>query len=260
MNISQNLYEVSAEMLLVYLYPELEQEWVVHNKGTFYRNYNPDILDIDAETRTVSLTRDGYLRHLPQALISKEDELKGGNIKEKYEEIQKRIRLLEEAFVPFDTFFFRARLKAERKVSELLNERLEYILQRYFGISLAKEANPYIREVAVLLPYVVHLKGNLDFVRRLLVCLFQCEVQMQKGRYYMDDRISHWLPSVTYTLFIPGLTSETYREKNSLLVPLMEFIGEWFIPYEIHCKALIRDTKQHSKVKENLILNYNSTI
>lgn len=260
MNISQNLYEVSAEMLLVYLYPELEQQWIVRNKGTFYRNYNPDILDIDIDEQTVSLTRNGYLRYLPESLISKEDELKGDDIKEKYEEMQRRIRLLEEAFLPFDTFFFRTRLVAERKVSELLNERLDYILKRYFDISLAEESNPYIREVAVLLPYVAHLKGNLDFVRQLLVILFQCDVQMQKGRYYMDDRICHWIPSVTYILLMPDLTSETYHERDKLLMPLVKFISEWFIPYEIHCKVLMKDAKKYSKVKENLILNYNATI
>ena len=38
--------EISAEMLLGHLYPELELLWTVRHRGTFYRNYSPDVMDI----------------------------------------------------------------------------------------------------------------------------------------------------------------------------------------------------------------------
>ena len=39
--------EISAEMLLGHLYPELELLWTVRHRGTFYRNYSHDVMDID---------------------------------------------------------------------------------------------------------------------------------------------------------------------------------------------------------------------
>ena len=39
--------EIRAEFLLNYLYPEVGDQWIVQNEGTFYRNYNSDLLSID---------------------------------------------------------------------------------------------------------------------------------------------------------------------------------------------------------------------
>ena len=36
--------QLRAEMLLNYFYPELQERWITDNKGSFYRNYNRDIL------------------------------------------------------------------------------------------------------------------------------------------------------------------------------------------------------------------------
>ena len=168
MDIPLNLSEISAEMLLDYLYPDSEKQWVSRDKGAFYRNYNSDILGIDEENRLVKLSRDGFLRLLPQGMIVREDELKGDDVKERYDEIHRRVRLLEDAFLPFDTFYFRRCLVAERQVSELLNRKLEFILKKFFDFDLAAESDPYVKEAAVLLPYVNNWKGNLDFIRLLL--------------------------------------------------------------------------------------------
>ena len=90
MDIPLNLSEISAEMLLDYLYPDSGKQWVSRDKGAFYRNYNPDILGIDEENRLVKLSRDGFLRLLPQGMIVREDELKGDDVKERYNEIHTR--------------------------------------------------------------------------------------------------------------------------------------------------------------------------
>ena len=44
-----NLYDISAEFLLNYLYPDRMDQWEVDCAGTFYRNYSEDILAIDEE-------------------------------------------------------------------------------------------------------------------------------------------------------------------------------------------------------------------
>ena len=46
-------------MLVNYLYPELVNRWTVQNEGTFYRNYNRDVLDWNADTAEIQLSRDG---------------------------------------------------------------------------------------------------------------------------------------------------------------------------------------------------------
>ena len=42
-----NIAEIKAEVLLNHLYPELADQWIVKNKGTFYRNYIEDAMRID---------------------------------------------------------------------------------------------------------------------------------------------------------------------------------------------------------------------
>ena len=83
MNVSYDISQISAEMLLNYLYPELGEKWIVRSAGTFYRNYNNDHLSVYEDTEEVVLARDGFLKLLPEALISDENELKGGHVSEK---------------------------------------------------------------------------------------------------------------------------------------------------------------------------------
>ena len=85
-----NLYDISAEFLLNYLYPDLMNRWKVDCVGTFYRNYSEDILEIDEEKTTVLLARDSFLRLLPQGLIATDKALKGGNFELKYENLKKK--------------------------------------------------------------------------------------------------------------------------------------------------------------------------
>ena len=45
MRLERNLYQIRAEVLLNFLYPEVENGLLVQSKGTFYRNYNQDLLE-----------------------------------------------------------------------------------------------------------------------------------------------------------------------------------------------------------------------
>ena len=62
--------EVSAEMLLGHLYPELELLWTVRHRGTFYRNYTADVMNLDEEELTIDIARDGLLKLLPPAILT----------------------------------------------------------------------------------------------------------------------------------------------------------------------------------------------
>ena len=100
MKINRNISQIRAEVLLNYLYPEMSRKWMVHGKGTFYRNYNQDILALYEKEDKVILTRDGFLRLLPEGLLTRDDDLRGEDFSEKYEELEWRRELLNEAFSP----------------------------------------------------------------------------------------------------------------------------------------------------------------
>ena len=125
--------EISAEMLLEQLYPELTEEWLVRCKGVFYRNYSGDAMRVEVEERQVELARDGFLQLLPSSLLTDDAELtdqtadgkrQTQSSKSRYEQMQRRLHLLSEAFMPFDTFAFHRRLKIERQVKGLIELKL----------------------------------------------------------------------------------------------------------------------------------------
>ena len=97
MNLNQQIPEISAEMLLNFLYPDLEGKWIAHHDGTFYRNYSRDVLSVDPDEAQVWLSRDSLLRLLPQGLLSAESELKTGDPDEKHDEIEYKRQRAEES-------------------------------------------------------------------------------------------------------------------------------------------------------------------
>ena len=47
-------------MLLGHLYPELELLWTVRHRGTFYRNYTADVMNLDDEELRMNLHEDSF--------------------------------------------------------------------------------------------------------------------------------------------------------------------------------------------------------
>ena len=142
-----NIPEIRAEVLLNYLYPEVGDQWTVQNEGTFYRNYNSDLLTIDDEGLKAETARDSFIKLLPQGLITSDTDLKGEDSAEKFKQLQIKLRLLRETFKPIDTFRFRDSIFIEKQVDSLLQNKISYILNAYFGIDLDQIENV----IAVLL-------------------------------------------------------------------------------------------------------------
>jgi len=252
-----NVSEASAEMLLNYLYPEMDRKWIAHGEGSFYRNYNNDLLDFDDETMEAWVARDTFLNLLPQGVINNDNDLRGEDSAEKFKKIQRRVRLLNEAFLPIDTTAFRQRLYVERQVSELLQNKLSYVLNEYFGINLDEVESPLVKEAALMLPYVSRKRGDFGLVGALLGALLHCKVQIMTGRYSQTDTTLRWLPRVRYELLIPGLSPEEFRTLNTEVQPLRDFICEWFIPFEVKCDILIKEHHSDQQVNTRLTLGYN---
>ena len=240
MKIDRNLYQIRAEVLLNYLYPEMEGDWITQYKGTFYRNYNEDILSLYEDENKVVLARDGFLRLLPEGLLTNDDDLRGEDVAQKFKELEWRRELLNEAFSPFDTYIFRKKLTIERHMSELLDQKLEYLLKEYYNFDLAAETNSLVKEAAVLLPFVSRWR------------------EVTTGRYSHLDTTICWLPRVRYDLLIPGLTPEAYRERKEEIEPLVCFIKEWLIPFDVICEVKIKE--HHPKVETlgRVTLDYNT--
>ena len=260
MRFDVNIPEIGAEMLLNYLYPELENFWKVRNEGTFYRNYNNDALSINEDTKEISLARDGLLKFLPSGLISPEDELRKGDKKEKHKEIEKRKKILTESFVPIDTVIFRRKLKAEREISRLLSDKIDYILKTYFDFDIAKEENENVKELAMLLPYIRSRRGDFGLVKNLLKSLFHCDVNLFTGRYSETDDTQKWIPLIRYELIIENLNNPKFNALSKGLARVREFISEWFIPAEMRCEVLIKDHRQLNRLDSKLTLDYNTQI
>ncbi len=258
MTLTNDISEIRAEVLLNYLYPELEDRWRAHYDGAFYRNYNRDALYVNTDTAEVSLARDGFLRLLPQGLLSNTDELRKGNNQGSTEELEWRIHMLSEAFVPFDSYVFHNKLNIERQVSELLDDKLAYVLREYFGYDIKQETSPLVRDAAVLLPYVSWWRGDFGFIKNLLRSLIHCDVVMTEGRYSHLDTTVCWLPKVRYELLISGLTPEEYRQRNEEIQPLRDFLIEWFIPFDVVCEILIKEHPTVQNPAGSLTLDYNT--
>lgn len=255
-----NIPEIRAELLLNYLYPEMVKRWTVQNEGTFFRNYNSDLLSFDEEKIEAQTARDSFIKLLPQGLITEDTDLKGENIQEKFKQLQLRLRLLRETFKPIDSFNFRYFVYTEQMVDSLLRNKISYVLNTYFGINIDEIENSYVRDAAVLLPYVSKWRGDFGFVSDLLKVLFKCDVRMTIGRYSHSDTTQRWLPMVRYELIIPGLSPEAFREKNAELKPLQDFICEWFIPLEVWCQIDIREYHVQQQTNTRLTLGYNTEL
>ena len=248
-------------MLLNYLYPEMEQEWIADNKGCFYRNYNEDILAVYPDEHRVELSRDGFLKLLPQGFISSEDDLRRSkDVLAKSKELERHLHRLNEAFLPLDALHFHRSLKMEHQVSEMLSTHMEYFLKEYYGFDLIAEENPYVKALAVLLPFAKSFRGDFAVLRRAIEALFGCQVVMTTGRYSESDSTLGWMPLVRYELLIGDLDAESYRALSSKLQPFADFVKEWFIPAETICQIKIKEHCAEQRMNGRLTLEYNTEL
>lgn len=254
--------EISAEMLLWYLYPDMPDKWKVKNLGTFYRNYNQDVISMKPDKGELILSRDGFLRYLPQGVVSSREELRSArDFAAAYEKMNYRRHLLQEAFGPLDTFEFRHRLAIEREVSDLLHDKIKLLLKEYYNVDVDTVKDPLVRKALHWLPHVSHLRGRLPFVKLLLSSLLECEVVMDASHRFSESESNRaWLPEVRYYAIIPGLTAEEYRDRLESLEPLKEFICNWFIPFDIHFELEIRPHRSEKYSPFDVVLDYNSDI
>lgn len=248
-------------MLLNYFYPDLLSKWKVKNVGTFYRNYNRDVMSLDADAGKVSLARDGFLRLLPDALISDPGELRGKGFDARYEQMKLRRQILTEAFSPIDTFHFRTSLAIEREVSELLDTKLAYILKQHFDYDIEAETSPKVREIATMLPFISQKRGDVYFVAELLSIIYGCDVETDLSHRYSDtDSTKAWMPMVRYNIILKGMNAAQYKSESEQLEAVRQFVAEWFIPFDVMCRIEFKQHGIRPTTDGILVLGYNTEL
>nr|MCR5455032.1 hypothetical protein [Bacteroidales bacterium] len=179
---------------------------------------------------------------------------------ENFARVEHRQRVLKAAFMPFDTYVFQKKLDIERHASQLLEDKLKWLLNEYFRYNIDEETSPLVKEAAMLLPFISQYRGDFGLVSNLLQTLVKCSVVMSKGRYSEADNTVCWLPYIRYLLMIPDLTAEEYREKSRQIEPLAQFIKEWLIPFDVHCEIVVKEHRENQPVGNRLTLGYNTKL
>ena len=258
--VGQNLSEVNAEMLLHYLYPEMDEKWTVEHQGVFYRNFNSDLIGYDEDTGDLQVARDSFTKLLPASMLFSQNALRGKGRKKNIGVLNEHQSLLRDTFQPFDNISFQRRMGIEREVSDLLDSKLNYILTTFFHYDIKAEQNPYIRQLACLLPMVRNIRGDYRLMRNILSVLFGCEVTCTIGRYSETDHTRVWIPEVTYELLIEGLTPEDYKEMDTAVHEVRDFIQEWFFPFDTMLFTTIKWHKQSWNDARHWLLDYNTEL
>ena len=250
--------DISAEFLLNYLYPEKKDQWIARNKGVFRRNYNPDVLSLSKENSTVKLSRNGFLDLIPPGLFAADDELLNGDFTARYEALMRKKTLFEDLFTPENTVFFRTRLLLERKATGLLEEKVGYLLRRYYQYDWSAETNPFVKQIAPLLLMVQKLRADFGFIKNLLRRLLHAEVEMRVGQYTWGEDMEQSQPEIRYDVIIPDLSAEEYKEISDKIEPLKNFLEEWFVPFDTRCVIAVKHHGKPFTLNKGWLLEYNT--
>lgn len=251
----QQIPEIKAEFLLNTLYPELKEKWVAYFDGTFYRNYNSDVLSIFKDIEEVHVSRDSIVGLLPAGMISNEYSLKGtSEWRAIWEKQKKDIDKLRDAFCPIDTFLFRENLKLEDSASKVIDQNTELVLKEIFDIDVENETNPLKKVFLLMLPFIERLRTDYGFISNLLSELMSRRVEVVKRSYSDYDSTICSLPCVIFRVFADDLDVDSYKSLRTQLDELEELLREWYIPFDTHFEIeLVGEST-------TIMVNYNARI
>lgn len=252
--------EISAEMQLGYTYPDNESKWIVQSKGTFYRNYQSDVMAIDEDTNVVNLARDGFLHLLPQGIFTNDNDLRMDDPDKKraaWAELQTRKRQLDAAFQPIDTMRFRNRMHTEKQISTLYHDKQDIILKELYGIDTSDYPDPFVKQLFYILPNVRHYRGDLNSIRSFLANCTESEVDLIQKRYSDTDTSRQWILEAIYNIYVDDLSYDEYKDMQEKAQHVEDFLREWLIPVEVKVKVRIKMRTKIRTIGSPFILDYN---
>ena len=246
--------ELKAELLLSTYYPDVK-EWDAQYGSFFSRNYSGDMRSCDANTETVTLSRNGIYDLLPEKLFFDEQELRfleSRDLSFKLSEVYEEEKNIKAYFEPFDSFFFNQSLRLTNNVTRILDNKEKLLLKTLFDYDIDAEENPYVRMLAPLLVYVSDIRADIELIVQILSDILICKVEY---RILSPDRI----------LFVVNklnLSSKEYATFMKNLKPLFDFVQFWLMPMETECDYRVKDFEQRFILSDErpLVLDYNTQI
>ena len=142
----------------------------------------------------------------------------------------------------------------------MLGDKLAWLIKNYIGFDLSEVQSPYVREFAVLLPGIRQWRGDFGLLKDLLASVFHCEVQMLERRWSETDSTLEWLPEIRYELLIPGLSPAEYIALQTDILPLSDFLAEWYMPMDVRLEIVIKEHHVDAGVNSGLTLDYNTEL
>lgn len=251
----QYIPDIKAEFLLNSLYPEYKDKWVTYFDGTFYRNYNSDVLEVYEVLNEVHVSRDSILRLLPEGMLNNQYGLKGtSEWRGKWEKQKKDIEILKCTFTPIDSFLFRESLKLEDKVTEIIDSNSEILFKEIFDIDIESVTNPFVKSFALMLPFIELFRANYGFIARILSELLSCQVNIEKRSYSDYDTTISSIPCIELKVVVDNLDEDGYGVLRTQLNELQEFLREWYIPFDTHFVIEITGESNSLLADYNLIV------
>lgn len=233
----------------------------VHTKGTFFSNYCEDLLNINEPNmagRAIALSRDGLFHLLPEALFFHEDSLRNSK-KKKNPQLPDKEHIFD-FFVPFDTELFNVSLELEKSIQLLENGAVCILLKELYNIDIQQIKNEAIRKIAPLILHAAEIRGNYPLIAQLMSSATGISTQILntvKTNHLTSGEKTEW-PFAKIIFHIPQLTHQEYREQYSQLTDFVDFIAEWFFPFNQIYEYSVKDEKQDFVLKGNITLDYNT--
>ena len=236
-------------------------------KGSFYRNTCEDVIEIEyliPSVANISLSQDGLYQLLPQGLFFHEDRLlatRESNYAEELKRLKNEKELLHTFFKPFDTAYFELSMLLEEIVNDTILHRNDTLLDLLFDYNLQKEENTHIKLLAPLLPYASQMRGDMQFLQKILEAIFKEKVEIRlvyKRDTFQKDCID--IPILHFIFHIEGLNAVLYRQSMDELEAFFPFFAHYFLPFDTDYLVRIRDINQVFLVEKPLVLDYNTQL
>lgn len=235
-------------------------DYVVNNKGRFFRGYRDDMI-INLEEHTLEFSRDGLMRILPEYMFFDEQFLRQYKVDEDLEkrngELKSQKEQLSVFFDAFDTIFERRNIELHRVIDHIESNRVEFILKELYDIDIHRIRNVHVRKLARLLLDGDKVKGNLQMIPFFVRSILGVNISCRSVARVVDEKNSFYHTELQFFIFIEGLTSKEYRQKMEEYDEFFWYLEQWFLPFDCDLDFCIKDFHQNFVLGQEMTLDYN---
>lgn len=252
--------DLKAETWLNGLFPDLSPIRV-STKGIFQSNYCEDLLEVetfDNLTNRVTLSRDGILQLLPEALFVDENQLLDPKKNPKpFEQAKEQIKNF---FVPFDTEYFQVTLGLDRKVQDIEIGLVDSLVSFLYDVDIQNIQNPMIRKTAPFLLQASEIRGDFVLVGRIATAITGFRTEIQSVSRILDQSLenSREQQVARIVFHIPNLSNSEYADRYRNIGEFVDFLADWFFPADQPFEYAIKEEGKAFVLDDSLTLDYNT--